>query len=69
MHARFPLLRRGGKRYEHGRESLDPKSQVKLMKLITDQPEMTVLSIGHRPELEHFTRARWSSHDAARAPS
>jgi putative ATP-binding cassette transporter len=34
--------------------ALDPKSQVKLMKLITDQPEMTVLSIGHRPELEEF---------------
>jgi vitamin B12/bleomycin/antimicrobial peptide transport system ATP-binding/permease protein len=34
--------------------ALDPKSQVKLMKLITEQPEMTVLSIGHRPELEEF---------------
>jgi vitamin B12/bleomycin/antimicrobial peptide transport system ATP-binding/permease protein len=34
--------------------ALDPKSQVKLMKLITDQPDITVLSIGHRPELEEF---------------
>ena len=34
--------------------ALDPKSQVKLMELLTDQPEMTLLSIGHRPELEAF---------------
>jgi vitamin B12/bleomycin/antimicrobial peptide transport system ATP-binding/permease protein len=34
--------------------ALDPKSQVQLMQLITDQPEITLLSIGHRPELEAF---------------
>jgi putative ATP-binding cassette transporter len=34
--------------------ALDPKSQVKLMELLTDQPKMTLLSIGHRPELEAF---------------
>src|SRR6202008_108844 len=34
--------------------ALDPKSQIKLMRLITDQRNMTVLSIGHRPELEEF---------------
>jgi putative ATP-binding cassette transporter len=34
--------------------ALDPKSQVKLMELVTDQPEMTLLSVGHRPELESF---------------
>ena len=34
--------------------ALDPKSQVRLMELLTDQPEMTLLSIGHRPELEAF---------------
>jgi putative ATP-binding cassette transporter len=27
---------------------------VKLMELLTDQPEMTLLSVGHRPELESF---------------
>jgi vitamin B12/bleomycin/antimicrobial peptide transport system ATP-binding/permease protein len=34
--------------------ALDPKSQMKLMELLTDQPNMTLLSIGHRPELESF---------------
>ena len=34
--------------------ALDPKSQVRLMELLTDQPKMTLLSIGHRPELEAF---------------
>jgi putative ATP-binding cassette transporter len=34
--------------------ALDPKSQVQLMELLTDQPKMTLLSIGHRPELEAF---------------
>ena len=34
--------------------ALDPKSQVRLMELLTDQPEITLLSIGHRPELELF---------------
>jgi vitamin B12/bleomycin/antimicrobial peptide transport system ATP-binding/permease protein len=34
--------------------ALDTKSQVKLMELLTDQPEMTLLSVGHRPELESF---------------
>ncbi len=34
--------------------ALDIKSQVKLMELLTDQPEMTLLSVGHRPELESF---------------
>jgi putative ATP-binding cassette transporter len=34
--------------------ALDAKSQVKLMELLTDQPEMTLLSVGHRPELESF---------------
>jgi len=34
--------------------ALDPKSQVRLMELLTDQPNMTLLSIGHRPELEAF---------------
>jgi putative ATP-binding cassette transporter len=34
--------------------ALDTKSQVKLMELLTDEPQMTLLSIGHRPELESF---------------
>jgi putative ATP-binding cassette transporter len=34
--------------------ALDIKSQVKLMELLTDQPEMTLVSVGHRPELESF---------------
>jgi putative ATP-binding cassette transporter len=34
--------------------ALDPKSQVKLMELLTDQPTMTLISVGHRPELESF---------------
>jgi vitamin B12/bleomycin/antimicrobial peptide transport system ATP-binding/permease protein len=34
--------------------ALDPKSQVRLMELLTDQPKITLLSIGHRPELESF---------------
>ena len=34
--------------------ALDAKSQVKLMELLTDEPQMTLLSIGHRPELESF---------------
>jgi putative ATP-binding cassette transporter len=34
--------------------ALDIKSQVKLMELLTDQPDMTLLSVGHRPELESF---------------
>jgi vitamin B12/bleomycin/antimicrobial peptide transport system ATP-binding/permease protein len=34
--------------------ALDPKSQVKLMELLLDQPKLTLLSIGHRPELESF---------------
>jgi putative ATP-binding cassette transporter len=34
--------------------ALDPRSQVQLMELLTDQPTMTLLSIGHRPELEAF---------------
>ena len=34
--------------------ALDVKSQVKLMELLTEQPDMTLLSVGHRPELESF---------------
>jgi len=34
--------------------ALDPKSQVRLMELLTDHPKITLLSIGHRPELEAF---------------
>jgi vitamin B12/bleomycin/antimicrobial peptide transport system ATP-binding/permease protein len=34
--------------------ALDPKSQIRLMELLTDQPKITLLSIGHRPELEAF---------------
>src|SRR6185295_8516141 len=34
--------------------ALDPKSQVRLMELLTDHPKITLLSIGHRPELESF---------------
>jgi putative ATP-binding cassette transporter len=34
--------------------ALDPPSQIKLMELLTDQPEITLLSVGHRPELEAF---------------
>jgi putative ATP-binding cassette transporter len=34
--------------------ALDPKSQMVLMQLLTDQPAMTLLSVGHRPELESF---------------
>jgi putative ATP-binding cassette transporter len=35
--------------------ALDPESQDKLMKLMSTQPENTTLiSVGHRPELEAF---------------
>jgi putative ATP-binding cassette transporter len=34
--------------------ALDPASQVKLMQLIADRPLTTLLSVGHRPELEAF---------------
>ncbi len=34
--------------------ALDPKSQVKLMELLVDRKGMTVVSVGHRPELEVF---------------
>jgi putative ATP-binding cassette transporter len=35
--------------------ALDPNSQDELMKLLTEQlPETTVISVGHRPELEAF---------------
>jgi vitamin B12/bleomycin/antimicrobial peptide transport system ATP-binding/permease protein len=34
--------------------ALDPASQVKLMELLIGQQNLTLLSIGHRPELESF---------------
>ena len=34
--------------------ALDPKSQVKLMELLVDRGDITLLSVGHRPELEAF---------------
>jgi vitamin B12/bleomycin/antimicrobial peptide transport system ATP-binding/permease protein len=34
--------------------ALDPKSQVKLMELLVDVPNLTLVSVGHRPELEAF---------------
>jgi putative ATP-binding cassette transporter len=34
--------------------ALDTASQVKLMELVVDLPETTLLSVGHRPELEAF---------------
>jgi putative ATP-binding cassette transporter len=35
--------------------ALDPKSQDALMKLLSDEMEgMTIISVGHRPELEQF---------------
>jgi putative ATP-binding cassette transporter len=34
--------------------ALDPKSQVKLMEMLVDRGDMTLLSVGHRPELEAF---------------
>jgi putative ATP-binding cassette transporter len=34
--------------------ALDPKSQVNLMELLVDRPDTTLLSVGHRPELEAF---------------
>jgi vitamin B12/bleomycin/antimicrobial peptide transport system ATP-binding/permease protein len=34
--------------------ALDPKSQDKLMDLLVARPEITLLSVGHRPELEPF---------------
>jgi putative ATP-binding cassette transporter len=34
--------------------ALDPKSQDKLMELLLDRPDTTLLSVGHRPELEAF---------------
>jgi vitamin B12/bleomycin/antimicrobial peptide transport system ATP-binding/permease protein len=34
--------------------ALDEKSQVKLMELLVEQSQTTVLSVGHRPELEAF---------------
>ena len=34
--------------------ALDPASQDKLMELLVERPDMTLLSVGHRPELEPF---------------
>ena len=34
--------------------ALDPKSQIKLMELLVAIPDITLLSVGHRPELEAF---------------
>ena len=34
--------------------ALDPGSQNQLMDLLVDRPEITLLSVGHRPELEPF---------------
>ena len=35
--------------------ALDPKSQDELMQLLSDEMEgLTIISVGHRPELEHF---------------
>ena len=34
--------------------ALDTKSQLQLMQLLVDRPEITLLSVGHRPELEEF---------------
>jgi putative ATP-binding cassette transporter len=34
--------------------ALDPSSQVKLMELLADRSDLTLLSVGHRPELEAF---------------
>jgi vitamin B12/bleomycin/antimicrobial peptide transport system ATP-binding/permease protein len=34
--------------------ALDPNSQVKLMELLVGRPGLTLLSVGHRPELEAF---------------
>jgi putative ATP-binding cassette transporter len=34
--------------------ALDTRSQVKLMELLVDRTESTLLSVGHRPELEAF---------------
>jgi putative ATP-binding cassette transporter len=34
--------------------ALDPASQVKLMQLVADRPNTTLVSVGHRPELEAF---------------
>jgi putative ATP-binding cassette transporter len=34
--------------------ALDPKSQHKLMELLVERPETTLVSVGHRPELEPF---------------
>ena len=34
--------------------ALDPKSQDLLMELLVGRPEITLLSVGHRPELEPF---------------
>jgi putative ATP-binding cassette transporter len=34
--------------------ALDTESQVKLMELLVNRPDITLLSVGHRPELEAF---------------
>ena len=34
--------------------ALDPRSQIKLMKLLVERPHLTLVSVGHRPELESF---------------
>ena len=40
---------------DEGTSALDPKSQEDLMKLIQERlPKTTILSVGHRPELEKF---------------
>jgi putative ATP-binding cassette transporter len=49
--------------------ALDPASQIKLMELVVDRPETTLLSVGHRPSWRHFTPERLSLNADARAPS
>jgi putative ATP-binding cassette transporter len=49
--------------------ALDPKSQVALMELLVNQPDITLLSVGHRPELEAFHTRKIElerRHDGAR---
>jgi putative ATP-binding cassette transporter len=38
--------------------ALDAKSQVELMELLVDRKGLTLLSVGHRPELEAFHTRR-----------
>jgi putative ATP-binding cassette transporter len=52
--ARVVLLRPDIIVLDEATAALDPKSQDKLMERLVAQSDITLISVGHRPELESF---------------